>query len=211
MDGIPARLSNAEFVSWAWYYSNATGGVKLFVNEPDAPRAAIILAPQPVPEQFQPPQWNCPQCQAEVDGLWSYCWSCGTSKTGEADPDFHTWYRESGGSLAGKSYTEVISVIISVVYLAAFLTFKNAPAVIFAWLITLISWVLTSRFLSLHDMPMFNAAAMGSEPEDPSPAHYKPCRDEFNPADDMAYRFWKAAVFSIEPFIILSFRLMAVV
>ena len=37
MDGIPARLSNAEFVSWAWYYSNASGGVKLFVNEPDAP------------------------------------------------------------------------------------------------------------------------------------------------------------------------------
>ncbi|MGA2796682.1 MAG: hypothetical protein ABSE63_03775, partial [Thermoguttaceae bacterium] len=114
MDGITARISNAEMVSWAWYYSNATGGVKLFVNESDRPQAAIILAPQPVPPLFQPPLWHCPKCQAEVDGQWSFCWSCGTSKHGEEDPDFHTWYRESDGSLAGKSFTEVIAAIISV-------------------------------------------------------------------------------------------------
>ncbi len=207
MDGISACLSNAEMISWAWYYSNATGGVKLFVNEPDRPRAAIILSPQPIPQQFQPQQWNCPKCQADVDGQWSFCWSCGTSKTGEEDPDFHSWYRDSGGSLAGKSFTEVISVIISLVYLAVFLVCKNTPVVLVAWLITLTLWVLISRFLSLHNMPMFNTAEVKPEPEYPSPIYYDPSRDEFNPADDLAYKLWKAAVFSIEPFIFFPFAL----
>jgi hypothetical protein len=197
MDGISARVSNAEFVSWAWYYSNATGGVKLFVNDSDAPQAAIILAPQPVPQPFQPPQWHCPKCRANVDGLWSYCWSCGTSKHGEEDPDFHTWYQQSGCSLAGKSFTEVNAVIISLVYLAAFLTLKTSPLVLFAWLITLMLWVLISRSLSLHNMPMFNAAEVKPEPEDPSPTDYDPSRDEFNPADDIAYKLWKAVIFSL--------------
>ena len=143
-----------------------------------------------------------------MDGLWSYCWSCGTSKTGEADPDFHTWYHESGGSLAGKSYTEVIAAIFSVIYIVAFLAFKNYPAVLIHWVIIISAlWVLISRFSSVQKMPMFNAAAMGSEPEDPSPTHYDPWRDEFNPADDMAYKFWKAVVFSTGPFIFFPFAL----
>jgi len=207
MDGISARVSNAEMVSWAWFYSNATGGVKLFVSESDAPRAAIILSPQPVPLLLQPPRWHCPKCQADVDGLWSYCWSCGTSKHGEEDPDFHAWYRESGGPLVEKSFTEVISAIISVAYLAAFLTFKTSPVVLLAWLITLTLWVFISRFLSLHNMPMFNSAEVKPEPEYPSPTHFDPSRDEFNPADDIAYKLWQAAVFSIESFILFFFAI----
>ena len=198
MDGISSCLSNAEMVSWAWYYSNAIGGVKLFVSESDAPQAAIILSPQPVPPLCQPPRWNCPKCQADVDGLWSFCWSCGTSKHGEEDPDFHTWYRESGGSLAEKSYTEVIAAIFSVICLVAFLTFKNSPNVLLAWMIALMAlWVLISRFLSMQKMQVFNAAEAKPEPEDPSPINYDPSCDEFNPADDIAYKFWKAVIFSI--------------
>ena len=208
MDGIPARISNAEMVSWAWYYSNAIGGVKLFVNESDAPQAAIILALQPVPPLFQPPQWHCPKCQADVDGLWSYCWSCGTSKHGEEDPDFHTWYRESGGPLVEKSFYEVIAAIFSVIYIVAFLAFKNYPAVLIDWIIVITAlWVLISRFSSMKKMPMSNAADLGSEPEDLSPTHYDPSRDEFNPADDIAYKLWKAAVFSIESFILFFFAI----
>jgi hypothetical protein len=197
MDGIAARVSNAEFVSWAWWYSNATGGVKLFVNQSDALQAAIILSPQPVPPLFQPPEWHCPKCRADVDGLWSFCWSCGTSKNGEEDPDFHTWYRESGGWLVKKSFTEVISVIISVFCLAVFLAFNKSPFVLLAWLITLPLWVLISRFLSLHNMPMFNAAEVKPEPEHPSPTDYDPSCDDFKPADDIAYKLWKAVIFSI--------------
>jgi hypothetical protein len=210
MDGISARVSNAEMVSWAWYYSNATGGVKLFVNESDAPRAAIILAPQPVPPLFQPPQWHCPKCQADVDGLWSFCWSCGTSNHGEEDPDFHTWYREPGGSLAEKSFTEVIAAIFSVICLVAFLTFKNSPNVLLAWMIALMAfWVLISQFVSMQKMQMFNTADVKPEPEDLSPTHYDPSRDEFNPADDIAYKLWKAVIFGLGwlPFIYFPFAL----
>ncbi len=115
MDGIPARLSNAELVSWAWYFSNAIGGVKLFVNSEDLPQAALILSSQPALPQWQAPQWNCPKCQADVDGSWSFCWSCGTSKKGEEDTDFHAWYREPiDSSLTEKSFTNVIGVIISI-------------------------------------------------------------------------------------------------
>ena len=205
MDGIPARLSNANLLAWAWYYSNATGGVKLFVNDSDASRAAIVLSPQPVPEQFQPPQWHCPHCQADVDGLWSYCWSCGTSKHGEPDPDFHTWYQESGGSLARKSSTEVISVIISVMFLVVFIAVKSSPWVILAWLATLTFWVLISRLLGLQNAPMFNPAETTAAPEDRSHVQYDPSRDEFNPADDMAYRLWNAAIFTIGEWFFIYF------
>jgi hypothetical protein len=198
MDGIAARVSNAEMVSWAWYYSNAIGGVKLFVGESDAPKAAIILSPQPVPQLFQPPEWHCPKCRADVDGLWSYCWSCGTSQHGEEDPDFHHWYRESGGSLAGKSYTEVIAAIFSVIFIVAFLAFKNYPVVFINWIVVITAlWVLMHRFLSVKNMPMINAAELEPEPQDPSPTEYDPSRDEFNPADDIAYKLWKAVIFSL--------------
>jgi hypothetical protein len=206
MDGIPACLGNAEMVSWAWYYSNAIGGVKLFVNEPDHSRAAIILAPQPVPEQFQPSRWHCPKCQADMDGLWSFCWSCGTSKQGEEDPDFHAWYRESGGSLSRKSDMEVIAAIISLISVAAFLAFNNSPVVLFLWLVALMLWVPIARLLSLNKSPIFNAD-FDQEPEHSSPTNYDPALDEFNPADDIAYKLWKAAVFSIHSFILFLFAI----
>jgi hypothetical protein len=210
MDGISAQVSNAELVIWFWHYSNATGGVKLFVSESDAPQAAIILSPRPVPPLFQPPEWNCPKCQADVDGLWSYCWSCGTSKHGEEDPDFHTWYRESGGSLAGKSFTEATAAIFAVIYIVAFLAFKNYPVILINWIVVITAlWALIYRSSSLHRVPMCNAADLESKPEDFSPGHYDPSRDEFNPADDTAYKLWKAAIFSLGrwSFIFFAFAL----
>jgi hypothetical protein len=143
-----------------------------------------------------------------VDGLWSYCWSCGTSKHGEEDPDFHAWYRKSGGPLAGKSFTEVISVIFSVICLLTFLTFKNSPNVLLAWMIALMALlVLISQFVSMQKMPMSNTAEVKPEPEDLSPVNYDPSCDDFNPADDIAYKLWKAAVFSIESFILFFFAI----
>jgi hypothetical protein len=43
------------------------------------------------------------------------------------------------------------------------------------------------------------------EPESPSPIDYDPSRDDFNPADDIAYKLWHAAVFSIYSFILFIF------
>ena len=32
--------------------------------------------------------WNCPKCRAKVDDSFEICWSCGTARDGEEDPDF---------------------------------------------------------------------------------------------------------------------------
>jgi len=45
MHGIPAFLENANLVLWAWYYSFAVGGVKVFAPETEAQRAWNILHP----------------------------------------------------------------------------------------------------------------------------------------------------------------------
>ncbi len=34
--------------------------------------------------------WQCPKCRAEVDDSFEVCWSCGTSRDGIEDPNFHT-------------------------------------------------------------------------------------------------------------------------
>ncbi len=34
--------------------------------------------------------WNCPKCREENDDGYEVCWNCGTSKSGEEDPGFHT-------------------------------------------------------------------------------------------------------------------------
>jgi hypothetical protein len=64
-------------------------------------------------------------------------------------------------------------------------------------------WVLISRLLSLHNKPMFNAEL---QPEPAySPTKYNPYYDEFNPADDMAYKLWKAALFTIGDWFFIYF------
>jgi hypothetical protein len=209
MDGIAARLSNAEMVNWAWYYSNASGGVKVFVNAADAARAALIIAPKPVAQQFQPPKWICPKCQADVDGLWSFCWSCGTSKQGEEDPDFHAWYRKSADVSPAKiSNLETIGVIISALYVVFFVAFNFSLLIIIAWLITLVLWVLLYRYLFRDKSDMAGASDLISPREQFSEVHYDPARDEFNPADETAYKLWKAAIFSFgESLIFFPFAL----
>jgi hypothetical protein len=34
------------------------------------------------------PAWICAKCQAEIDAGFDVCWQCGTSREGEADPEF---------------------------------------------------------------------------------------------------------------------------
>jgi hypothetical protein len=32
--------------------------------------------------------WTCPKCKIEVEPAFDVCWSCGTSRDGDEDPDF---------------------------------------------------------------------------------------------------------------------------
>jgi hypothetical protein len=208
MDGISARLSNAEMVIWFWHYSNVTGGVKLFVNESDASKAVLILSPNRVPQLFQPPKWICPKCHADVEGLWSYCWSCGTSKQGEEDADFHAWYMEPANhSFFRISNTNTIAAIISAMYLVFFISIKYSPFVILAWLITLILWVVIARCLSVDKEATTKAADSSTKIEGFSNPSYDVSSDEFNESDQIAFRLWKATIFSLYSVLLFPFAL----
>jgi hypothetical protein len=81
--GIPSFMADENTVRMDWMWSNAIGGIRLFVREEDASDAADLLA-QPIPERLDVPdigeceQPKCPQCGsldvsfAEVDKRISY-------------------------------------------------------------------------------------------------------------------------------------------
>jgi hypothetical protein len=55
-EDIPAWLENANMVQWCWKYSNAVGGVKLFVSDAQAQLVREILeSPKSKKPAFAPP------------------------------------------------------------------------------------------------------------------------------------------------------------
>jgi hypothetical protein len=79
---IPAFLGNAGFVSWLWQYSNAVGGVIVYVARRDAEVACRLVTPEPAVPAESRPSWLCPNCKATVLGSWNVCWQCGRSTDG---------------------------------------------------------------------------------------------------------------------------------
>ncbi len=88
MDNIPVWLENATLVLWCWYYSDAVGGVKVFVPEPEAERAWTILHPPRESDGEDRPLRTCPACEMQLDSAWTVCWRCGCTAEGERDPNF---------------------------------------------------------------------------------------------------------------------------
>ena len=69
-EGIDSAIVDENLVGWFWYYSVATGGIKLQVHEADVERAQDILrtrdeyvAKVSAPVETEPPR--CPACQSE--------------------------------------------------------------------------------------------------------------------------------------------------
>src|SRR5947209_4484756 len=65
--GIPSFMADENTVRMDWMWSNAIGGIRLFVREEDASDAGDLLD-QPIPERLEVPdvgeyqQPSCPQC-----------------------------------------------------------------------------------------------------------------------------------------------------
>ena len=76
-EGIPAAPGNANFLSWYWHYSNAVGGVLIYVRDREAQRACEVLAAARAKLAESLPPWTCPSCGQQVAGRWSACWQCG--------------------------------------------------------------------------------------------------------------------------------------
>jgi len=85
-NGISARLSNDNLVSWFWHYSNATGGVKLLVMEEDIEKSRELLAARKRRPDGEP--WTCEGCGERIEGGWDVCWSCGTLADGTGSRTF---------------------------------------------------------------------------------------------------------------------------
>jgi hypothetical protein len=83
--GIASYLEGASTVGNFWYLGNATGWVKLMVDEEQAERAATVLRTA-TSEAASVPPWVC-ECGAEVDAGFDVCWACGLSRDAVAPPD----------------------------------------------------------------------------------------------------------------------------
>ncbi len=87
-DNIPAYLGNAAFISWAWYYGNAVGGVTVHVSAADADAArGLLVFPHDEEAEAQRP-WTCSTCGARGYPSWDVCWNCGASVDGVPSPEF---------------------------------------------------------------------------------------------------------------------------
>lgn len=75
--GIPASLGNGNFLAWFWHYSNAVGGVTIYVRRRDVQRAREVLAAARADSPDCPPPWTCPSCGQRIGGGWDGCWQCG--------------------------------------------------------------------------------------------------------------------------------------
>ena len=88
------------------------------------------------PPQSQPPPWACPKCGAEADGTWQVCWACGTAKDGTEDPAFF----DEPECTSGLDLVPVEHFVglLTGTFLALFLLMEREPAVVAAWLATMV-------------------------------------------------------------------------
>jgi hypothetical protein len=205
MEDIPACLHNATLVLWCWDYSNATGGVAVLVRRSDAPRAWFILASQPTPSQWKPSPWPCPKCQAEIDGMWRVCWSCGTAQDGTEDPHFFSTpgvMRHSSGPRNGGASVLLTALVVTVLILSLGLI----PAVAIAFLLALVRSVFR-RDAEWNNGRDVSDDISGQGIPTTAEAAAEEASDE---TSRMIERAWRAAVFAVSfpPLALYSFWLL---
>ena len=91
-NGIRAVLGNEQLVGNLWHLGNATGWVKLDVEEANAERARTLLRDAPARHAGPPSSdWRCANCRESVPKQFEVCWKCGAERgdaTSSLDPTF---------------------------------------------------------------------------------------------------------------------------
>jgi hypothetical protein len=193
MDGIPACLGNAAFLVWCWHFSNASGGVRVLVAQQDAHRARAILFSRGTPPQWQPSPWFCPKCRAEVNGMWQVCWACGTAKDGTEAPAFFEKAEGTGGLHLVQ--VERCVGLLTGAFMALFLLMEREPAVIVAWLATMLCLGLRQTVQQTHHgetatVPAKDVERATSEAPDST-------ADAESENDGLALRAWRSSVLAL--------------
>jgi hypothetical protein len=204
MEDIPARLDNTALVSWFWHYSNATGGVKVLVPEEYLDRARTITSPPPESPEPPSPHWACPRCHAEVDGRWHYCWSCGSTASGEKDPDFHDEGQLARAATAescdstGYVRSQHAAVTAVLLFLLVFVLSHGSPSAV---LILFACFVFGALFRWLWDHAV---SAAGTAAEQDVEKVSKPHDDTEPPlaendafAEVLVMRLWATSIFGM--------------
>ncbi len=191
MEGISAWLENSYLVLWVWYYSNAVGGVKVFVPEPQAERAWTILHPPRETDGGVRPPRTCPACQMELDQTWITCWHCGCSADGERDPAFFEPPPRVPFSLTCSA--NLLAAIVGMSGPLLFLMTDGYVPVFLFWVFAVVLmlglwsvWKYDEGIvLPSFDLPDGDETFLSAIP------------DAYAAVEEGAFRSWKAAVFSM--------------
>ena len=202
MEDIPARLDNAALVSWCWHYSNATGGVKVLVPEECLDRARTVISSPFGPADSPPPNWSCPRCQAEVDGRWHYCWSCGSTAGGEEDPDFRKGGQPAraappdSSDSTGYIRSQYVAVLATLLFLLVFVLSHGSLSAV---LILLACFLFGALFRWLWDHAASAAAVERGSEEEPEPHNdTEPIVSENDAlAEVLVLRLWTTSIFGV--------------
>ncbi len=135
VEGIPAFLENAAFLSWFWHYSNATGGVKLWALDADAQRAHAVLWSWREAASVVEPPWQCSKCGELVDSTWITCWHCGASKEGEEDPQF---WQEPSKKPRWRLSERTVAMIIGLSGPLVFVAFRGSLSALMVWVVAVV-------------------------------------------------------------------------
>jgi hypothetical protein len=105
--GIPVRVENADIVNALWHLSSAIGGVRLSVDEEQAPAASALIAEirescllNPDDNLAESPL-TCLACGAQFPPDANRCEKCGWSFADGAEPDQTDDAESSDSSLVG--------------------------------------------------------------------------------------------------------------
>ncbi len=206
-EGIPTARGNGNFISWYWHYSNAVGGVVLYVRGRELERARQVLAAARSKFAESLPPWVCPSCRQRVAGQWDACWHCGCWADGTpSSPPVDGTAMQPSASDQGTSWWNVprwITVLAAVALIILFLKRGPIPALVLAPCLALFVFLLWRFEPPSEEEPGLEEAA---ESVDRRGRQVATTQSDVSRA--LVRRAWQAAMFAALAFPPLGFYSM---
>ncbi len=167
LNGIESWQENATVVHLQWLYSNAVGGIKLFVANEDAESARTLLTEQTAtPEQAI--ESHCESCGETLPPGWDVCWRC--SFTAEPVVQSEVTLPESANK--GDPFVVAISVVVAlllVLYLSGPWVFLLVTLAVLGIRLATFGHNLLEPLLHENSCPIENLTPDSGESKDDGP------------------------------------------